>query len=182
MPFPAAVAICENDLRLDQTFLKAFAGNTVNLRVTPLHGGTLSGGTIRLVGRQIDAMRKAGVPVGAVVVHHDVDRASLAHRRAEVERWFASGSLRGQGLTLVICAPEPSLERWLCICEGIHSRVKGAKPSAGGDPWKDLWKKGKGITLDRVRGAAQRAREALRGQPDFDRFYEDWKAAGLEQA
>ena len=137
--------------------------------------------TVRLVARQLEAMRNAGIAVNAVVVHHDVDRSSLAHRRAEIEKWFDDGTLCKQGFSLVICTPDPCLERWLCMCEGTQTRVKGGKPGAGCDPWKALWNKGKGIPLDRVRDAASRARVALRGQPDFDRFYEDWKSAGLEK-
>jgi hypothetical protein len=181
MPFPAAVAICEDDLRFDQTFLKAFSGISVDLRVTPVHGGTLSTKTARLVTRQLDAMSDAGIPVATVVVHHDVDRSSLEHRVAEINDWFHAGGFGKRGLSLVVCSPEPCLERWLCICEGTHSRVRAPKPSAGCDPWKDIWHRGKGIPLDRVRRAAEKARITLRGQPDFDRFYADWMNAGLEK-
>ena len=126
-------------------------------------------------------MRHAGLPVKAVVIHHDVDRSSLANRRALVDTWFKDNLFHEHGLHLVICAPDPCLERWLCICEGSQTRVKAAKPSAGGEPWKHLWNKGKGITLDRVREAAQYARAALHGHQDFDSFFEGWKAAGLEE-
>jgi hypothetical protein len=181
MRFPAAVAICEDDLKLDQTFLKAFAGNAVDLRVTPVRGGTLGAKTVRLIARQLDAMTSAGIDVRTVVVHHDVDRTSLQHRVAEIQQWFNAPVLRKRDLSLVVCAPNPCLERWLCICEGSQARVKSAKPSAGGDPWKALWNKGKGIPLDRVHKAAERARTCLPGQPDFDRFYADWRSAGLEK-
>jgi hypothetical protein len=181
MPFPTAVAICEDDLRLDQTFLKAFAGDCVDLRVTPVYGGTLNDKTGRVVTRQLEAMRAAGIAVSALVVHHDVDRAGLEHRLAEIKGWFDKSGFPQRELSLVSCTPDPCLERWLCLCEGTQSGVRSAKPSAGGAPWKNLWNRGKGITLDRVRDAAQRARRALRGQDDFERFYRSWKAAGLER-
>jgi hypothetical protein len=176
--FPVAIGICEDDLKYDLTFLKAFAGRMVDLRVTPLRGGTLEAKAARLVGRQAETMRASGLPVSAVIVHHDVDRASFVHRAGEIERWFQRHGLAGAQLSLVVCAPDPCLERWLCLIEGL--KASNAKPSAGGEPWKRAWTRGKGIPLDRVRAAAARARDVLRGQPDFDRFLADWQDAGLD--
>jgi hypothetical protein len=178
MTFPAAVGICENDLRFDLTFLKEFAGPRVDLKVTPIRGGTLDAKTARLVVRQVEAMRSVGLPVKAVVVHHDVDRAGFDHRVTEIEKWYGKNRLDRLDLSLVVCAPDPCIERWLCILEGRVAR--NAKPSAGGDPWKRAWFRGRGIQLDRVRDATRRARQGLPGLPAFDRFFADWKAAGLE--
>jgi hypothetical protein len=180
MAFPAAIGICEDDLKLDLTFLKAFAGPGVDLRMNPLHGGPLEGKAARIIRGQVEAMRGAGIPVRAVVVHHDVDRASLGHRVQEIERWYRRHRLGEMDLALVVCAPDPCLERWLCLLEGLERRVRKTSPSAGGDPWKLAWSRGKGIALDRVRQAATQARQRLRGQLDFDRFFSDWKKAGLE--
>jgi hypothetical protein len=180
MTFPAAIGICEDDLKLDLTFLKAFAPEGVDLRVSPLRGETLTARAARLVRGQVEAARGSGLDVRAVVVHHDVDRASLAHRVREIERWHKCHRLGEMDLALVICAPDPCLERWLCILEGLTRKVRKASPSAGGEPWKLAWSGGKGIALDRVRRAAMEARQKLRGLPDFDRFISDWKRAGLE--
>jgi hypothetical protein len=151
MSFPIAIGICENDLRFDLTFLKEFAAPAVDLRVTPVRGGTLNAKTARLVERQATAMKAARLSVCALVVHHDVDRSSHGHRIKAVRRWFKNNGLGKHGLALVVCAPDPCLERWLCLAEGI--------------------------ALDRVRAAAKRAREALRGQPDFDAFLAEWSQA-----
>jgi len=178
MTLPAAIGICENGLQLDFTFLKEFAGPKVDLRVTPIHGGTLDAKTARVVRRQVERMMESGLPVMAVVVHHDVDRSSFEHRVAQIESWFDENRLGDLGVVLVVCAPAPCMERWLCKIEGRVAR--NAKPSAGGDPWKKAWAPSKGILFDRVREAASRAREELPGLPDFDRFFADWKIAGLE--
>ena len=177
MSFPIAIGICENDLRFDLTFLKEFAAPAVDLRVTPVRGGTLNAKTARLVERQATAMKAARLSVCALVVHHDVDRSSHGHRIKAVRRWFKNNGLGKHGLALVVCAPDPCLERWLCLAEGIHGRVRGTKPSAGGEPWKVAWNPRKGIALDRVRAAAKRARKALRGQPDFAAFLAEWSQA-----
>jgi len=180
MSLPVAIGICEDELRFDLTFLKAFAGQTVDLRVTPIRGGTLDGKAARLVTRQISAMQEVGLPVQAVVVHHDADKASFRHRVSQIESWFQSNRFARKGLSLVVCAPDPCLERWLCTIEGHRASIRGTRPSSGCRPWKQAWARGRGIPLDRVREAAEKARGVLQGQSDFDRFFQDWRSAGLE--
>ncbi len=178
MTFPLALGVCENDLRRDLSFLKSFAGIGVDLRVTPLHGGRLDAKVARLLRRQIQAALKVGLDPCAIVVHHDVDRASLEARRNEVEHWFRTQGLGADGRKLVPCVPAPCTERWLCAV--LDVRVRGAKPSQGCDPWKEAWGHALEPDLDRVRRAAEGARRKLSGLEDFNLFYEAWKRAGLE--
>lgn len=178
MSLPLGVAVCEDDLRRDLTFLKAFAGPRVDLRVTPLSGGTLNGKVVRLLQQQINSMREAGLQAQAIVVHHDVDRGSLGSVRRKIERWFAGSGLGQTQCKLVICAPHPCLERWLCA--GLDVRVQRPRPSDGCEPYKRAWERSAELDLDRVRKAAGLARRKLLSLDDFSSFFEDWKRAGLE--
>lgn len=177
MPFPVALAVCENDLRRDLTFLKEFAGSQVDLRVTPLGGGTLDDGVVRLLARQVDSFSEADLTVQAIVVHHDADRTSHRGRVKAVTGWFERSSLREKGAKLVACVPAPCIERWLCIGEGLSAR--SANPAVGCEPWKKAWSGRKGIDLDRVRDVARSARTTLTTLPDFAAFLDAWRAAGL---
>lgn len=179
MDFPLALAICENDLKRDLTFLKAFAGPRVDLRVTPVHGVTLSPGHVRLLERQMDAAIAAGLAPRAILVHSDVDRGSYVGHRREIQEWFDATSFRHRGCKLIACTPNPCIERWLCGASGL-TRAKNARPSAGCDPWKAVWSRGKAPDLERVRRAALEARKALRQDESFAAFYAEWVAAGME--
>jgi hypothetical protein len=176
--FPVVIGVCEDDLRRDHTFLKSFGGVGADLRINPIHGGTLDSGVARLVERQVASAAKAGLTPAAVLVHHDVDRQSVESARSKVRKWFES-KLSATSLPLVVCAPRPCLERWLCRTEGSDKRVRSASPAAGCDPWKKAWERGTGNDLDRVRDAAARARGTLTGLEDFELFLADWWAAGL---
>jgi hypothetical protein len=181
MVFPLALAVCENDLKRDLTFLKAFAGQSVDLRVTPIRGGTLNERVARVIAHQLEAAVKAGLKPQAIVVHQDVDRRSLAASQASVRRWFDAARFAERGCRLVTCTPEPCIERWLCVAARLGA-VRGASPSGGCQPWKAAWSKRKEPDLDRVRKAAAEARTALRGLPDFDAFFDSWVVAGMEPA
>jgi hypothetical protein len=178
MPVPLALAVCEDDLRRDLTFLKEFAGTRIDLRVTPMSGGTFNPKVVRLLGRQARAAKEANLSPQAIVVHHDVDRlGSLQALRSRIHRWFQGSELRGIG-RLVVCAPVPCTEAWLCEAVGIQAA--GASPAAGCDPWKHAWER-RGIPdLDRVRDASRLSRRALAAREDFSAFYRDWVEAGLE--
>jgi hypothetical protein len=178
MTLPTAVAICENGLSRDLEFLKSFARRHVDLRVTPVGGGTLGPKVARVLRGQVQSMTDNGLTVSAVVVHHDVDRRSLAARRQEVSDWFRSSGLGQLGCSLVVCAPDPCIERWLCLSFELP-RPSRARPSDGCAPWKRTWEKGKGPDLSRVREAAARAHDRLNGEPDFSAFLDDWQKAGL---
>jgi hypothetical protein len=181
MVFPLALAICENDLERDLTFLKAFAGPRVDLRVTPVHGVTLKPGHARLLERQMDAAISAGLTPRAVLVHSDGDRRGYTGHRQEIQSWFDHTGLRERGCKLIASLPNPCIERWLCVASGL-TRAKDARPSAGCDPWKAAWSRGKLPDLERVRRAALVARKALRQDESFAAFYTEWVAAGLEHA
>jgi hypothetical protein len=131
-----------------------------------------------LLGRQLDAFRAAKLPVSAIVVHHDADTSSHAGRAQQVRRWFTRTTLAAAA-PLVVCAPTPCLERWLCGALGLDKKVKKANPSAGCAPWKAAWENRRAIDLDRVREAARNVRDRLAGLPDFDAFVTAWDNAGL---
>ncbi|MCC6996044.1 MAG: hypothetical protein IT370_15655 [Deltaproteobacteria bacterium] len=172
---PLALAICENGLRRDLTFLKAFAGATVDLRVTPVEGGQLDGSIARLLKRQAADVAKAGLEVHAILIHHDADTSSHAGRLQMVMRWFERNGLGETGAGLIVCAPKPCIERWLCLGEGLATKAKGASPAAGCAPWKKAWEGKRGNDLDRVRAVAREARDTLTREDDFASFFAQWK-------
>ncbi len=177
MAIPIVVAVCEDDLRRDAAFLKAFAGPAADLRAIPL-GGSLDGKALRLLEREVAAIQDAGLSAQAVLVHHDADR-SAARRQTRIVELYRGSALSRGGCPLILCIPNPCTERWLATAAGLQHRVRRASPAAGCGPWKAAWTPGKGIDGDRIRAAAAQARARLRGLPDFDAFFAAWQAAGL---
>lgn len=178
MPSPLVLALCEDDLERDPTFLRAFASGPVNMRVTPMRGPVLAGGTARMVRAQAASAVRAGIILHALLVHLDADTSSADGRRKAIQRWFDSHSLGEQFPSLIACVPAPCTERWLCLATGLRAPPR-ANPAAGCEPWKKQWRSGRGLDLERVRRAAGRARTTLAGKADFDAFLQDWRAAGL---
>ncbi|MBI4568621.1 MAG: hypothetical protein HY719_09510 [Planctomycetes bacterium] len=177
MPIPLILGVCEDEVERDLTFLKAFAGNGADLRLTPTHGGTPAGKEARILKRQFDDAKRAGFSVCAFLIHRDADRASLNARENELRKWYSNSELGSLNVPLIRCVPNPCTETWLCAMRGL--RGKNANPAAGGKPWKRAWEKKFGHTLDPVREAAAAARQKLATRDDFARFMTDWTNAGL---
>jgi hypothetical protein len=177
---PLALAVCEDDLRRDLTFLKAFAGKYTEIQISPLHGDSLTPRAARLLVGQVHSKTEAGFEVSAIIVHRDADTVALRRRREAAKRWFEDSGLSRLVPKLVVCAPVPCIERWLCESGAAKPRATRAKPSLGCKPWKDAWERGSGIDLDRVRLAAEAARRSLTHLADFESFHSDWCAAGLD--
>jgi hypothetical protein len=177
MSFPLVLAVCEDDLERDLTFLKEIAGPNVDIQIAPRHGLTLDGNTARSLAARAKNAKNQGFDVRALLVHRDADKGSVAGVRREIEGWAKQHHLSGLA-RLICCVPAPCTERWLCLAAGM-GKPAHASPAAGCDPWKKHWGRKRGIDLDRVRDAANEASARLTGQEDFDCFWDDWRAAGL---
>ncbi|MEW6434348.1 MAG: hypothetical protein AB1730_22845 [Myxococcota bacterium] len=171
MNWPVVFGLCENDLQRDQEFLRAYAEvDQVDLKLVPLSGPVLTDGAARLLSRRLAAAANAGVEIAAVLLHTDADTVGAAKRRKQAQQW---AQRLGFKVPVIVCCPDPCLERWLCRCQDL----KGASAPAASpcDGWKKGWSRSKGVDLDRVRSAARIARAALRGLPDFDEFHANWR-------
>lgn len=173
MSWRVVFGLCENDLQRDQEFLRAFAElNHVDLRLTPMRGPVLTDAGARLLARRLSAAAAERVHVTAVLLHADADTVGCSKRRSEAQQWAKRHQLAPP---LIVCSPDPCLERWLCRCLGLKG--KSAPAVSPCDGWKKSWSKPTGVDLDRVRSGAKVANSKLKGLEDFDLFLDDWDRA-----
>lgn len=171
MSWPLVFGLCENDLQRDQEFLRAFAErDQIDLKLVPLKGPVLTDAGARLLSKRLSAAAEAGLEVAAILLHADADTVGADRRRRQALDWATRLHLQ---VPVIVCSPDPCLERWLCRC--LELKGKSAPAASPCDGWKKGWNQAKGVDLDRVRSAAAVAASKLKGLPDFELFQTDWR-------
>lgn len=161
--------ICENGLNRDEQALRHLLGRR-DLRVTPRKGETLDDRSARLVEREFERRGEKLV----LVMHRDADGLTWKNRKQLVEQWFKASRLDRFASQLVVCTPEPCIERWLCLGAGLSHRSRQTQRPC--DPWKKAWEKPSKPEHHRLPLALERLR--LKPPPDLADFLLQLDAAG----